>query len=67
MDDKVKRDKFVDYEKYCATCKFKDVKENEDGEMPEPCNTCLTNCTNEYSHKPTEYIKAEESNKKKSK
>ncbi len=40
----------VDFKKYCETCKYKDVKETED-----PCNECLENPTNLYSHKPVKW------------
>lgn len=42
--------KEVNYKKYCETCKYKDVKEYE-----EPCNECLNNSVNLYSHKPTNH------------
>ena len=35
---------------YCHKCKHKDIKETE-----EPCNECLTNAVNEYSHKPVKF------------
>ena len=40
----------VDFKKYCETCKHKDVKETKD-----PCNECLENPTNLYSHKPVKW------------
>ena len=49
----------VDFKKYCETCKHKDVKETED-----PCNECLENPTNLFSHKP---VKWEEKKNKKEK
>jgi len=35
---------------YCGTCKYKNCKETD-----EPCNECMTETTNEYSHKPVNY------------
>ena len=43
--------KEVYFHEYCKTCQFADVKETE-----EPCNECLTNPVNDYSHKPVKYI-----------
>lgn len=40
-------EKEVYFNQYCPKCKHKDVPETED-----PCNECLTETTNEYSHKP---------------
>ena len=45
----------VDFNKYCETCKHKGVAEPED-----PCNECLENPMNLFSHKP---IKWEENKK----
>ena len=42
--------KFVDFNKYCNKCKYFTLKDSE-----EPCNECLTNPVNEYSHKPVNY------------
>lgn len=42
--------KFVEFDKYCHRCKHKDVKETDD-----PCNECLTEPVNEYSHKPVRF------------
>ena len=42
--------KFVDFEKYCKTCKHKNVKEVED-----PCNECLDQGANLNSEKPIKY------------
>lgn len=42
--------KFVDFEKYCKDCKFKDKSENE-----EPCNECLGVPARQYSHKPIKF------------
>lgn len=48
--------KEVYYHQYCKTCKHKDVKNTE-----EPCNECLSEPVNRYSHKP---VKFEERDKK---
>lgn len=45
---------FVDFEKYCETCKHKDLDDAE-----EPCNECLECPVNLHSQKP---VKWEESN-----
>lgn len=42
--------KEVYFDKYCNTCKNKNVKEFKD-----PCNECLSNPINLYSHKPINY------------
>lgn len=42
--------KEVYFYEYCETCKYKDLKENE-----EPCEECLSEPTNLYSHKPIKY------------
>ena len=42
--------KFVDFKEYCPKCKNWDSLATED-----PCNECLTNCTNINSHKPVNY------------
>lgn len=42
--------KIVHFDKYCDTCKHKEVKESE-----EPCNECLTETVNLYSHKPVKW------------
>lgn len=49
------RDKIVEFDKYCKTCKFCDLIEDENGAMPEPCNECLNNPVHEYSKKPVKY------------
>lgn len=46
--------KFVDFEKYCKTCKYKETKE-----VLDPCNECLSNPVNENSMKPVCYKEAE--------
>lgn len=47
--------KEVYFHEFCKTCKHKEVKNTE-----EPCNECLDNPTNLYSHKP---VKWEENDK----
>ena len=42
--------KEVYFNEYCHKCKFKGTKETED-----PCNECLAETTNEYSHKPVRF------------
>lgn len=43
----------VDFEKYCKTCRYKDINEWED-----PCNECLEHGMNIQSSKPTEWVGA---------
>ena len=43
-------EKEVYFYKYCKTCKYAELKGDE-----EPCNECLANPTNTYSHKPVNY------------
>lgn len=50
----------VDFSKYCKTCKHKDTLETED-----PCNECLENPKNLYSHKPVKYEPADKKRKEK--
>ena len=45
-----RKDKEVDFKKYCATCVYKDIEETED-----PCNECLAQGANEWSRKPIKY------------
>ena len=45
-------DHFVEFDKYCKTCKFRD-KNDKKGE--EPCNECLDNPVNQDSRKPVNY------------
>lgn len=45
-------DHFVEFDKYCKTCKFRD-KNDKKGE--EPCNDCLDNPINQDSRKPVNY------------
>ena len=47
------RQKEVYFDKYCNKCKHWTV--NEDGE---PCNECLSNPSNEDSHKPVNFEEA---------
>lgn len=42
--------KEVYFHEYCCKCINKDVIETD-----EPCNECLTNTTNLYSHKPIKF------------
>lgn len=50
--------KEVYYDIYCETCKHKDAKEWE-----EPCNECIDNFVNLYSHKPINYVEQDGGNK----
>ena len=43
--------KEVYFDQYCKTCVHKDLKNVE-----EPCNTCLDNPLNLYSHKPVKWV-----------
>ena len=51
MDDRYLE---VYFDKYCETCKYKDVDETDD-----PCFGCLANPVNLYSHKPVNYKEKE--------
>lgn len=42
--------KFVDFEKYCKSCKHKKKKDFED-----PCNECLDTCAREGSSRPEKW------------
>ena len=42
--------KEVYFHQYCERCKHKDVKDND-----EPCEECLSNPINLYSHKPVKF------------
>ena len=42
--------KEVDFHTYCAKCEHKNKKEDET-----PCDECLANPVNLYSHKPVKY------------
>ena len=46
--------KEVYFEEYCKNCKYWEKKENE-----EPCDECLENPVNLYSHKPVNYEEKE--------
>lgn len=52
MDDQYK---IVLFDQYCPTCKHKDLDENK-----EPCEECLSNPINLYSHRPIKWEEAEE-------
>ena len=43
-------EKEVYFYEYCKTCKYSELKGDE-----EPCNECLENPANTYSHKPVNY------------
>ena len=49
MEDSYKK---VFFGQYCKTCKHLDTKEDK-----EPCNECLNEPVNLYSHKPVKYEK----------
>ena len=49
--------KEVYFEQYCKTCKHKDTNEADD-----PCDECLSEPMNIYSHKPTKYVEKEKKN-----
>lgn len=51
--------KIVEFEKWCPKCIHFDKPENE-----EPCWECLTNATNEDSHRPINFKKANKKEKK---
>lgn len=42
--------KEVRFDKYCRTCEYGQIKEYED-----PCNDCLNEPINTYSHKPVNW------------
>ncbi len=46
----VSRNKIVNFDEYCESCKHCDTSEEED-----PCFECLTEPVNEYSHKPVKW------------
>ena len=46
----VNEEKEVYFDQYCDKCKHKDKRDVED-----PCDECLGNTTNLYSHKPTNF------------
>lgn len=45
--------KEVFFNEYCDKCEFKDVDQGEN-----PCNECLDNPSNLYSHKPVNFKEA---------
>lgn len=47
--------KIVHFHEYCETCKYKDVKEEDD-----PCYDCLNEAARSYSHKPLNYKNKDE-------
>lgn len=51
MDEGIKE---VYFYKYCKNCRYRDNKEDE-----EPCDECLNEPSNTYSHKPV-YFKEKE-------
>ena len=42
--------KEVYFDEYCKKCMYEKLKDDED-----PCNECLTNPVNTYSHKPVKF------------
>ena len=46
----VNDEKFVFFNEYCPHCENKALPDDE-----EPCNECLTNPVNQYSHKPVNF------------
>lgn len=49
----INEEKLVEFDKYCQTCRFKDLKEED-----EPCAECLDNPVNLFSHKPLKWKEA---------
>ena len=47
--------KIVEFDKYCKTCIHSNLIQNDNGDMPEPCNSCLNEPTNVNSKKPIHY------------
>lgn len=47
--------KIVEFDKYCKTCEHCNLIQNDNGDMPEPCNECLNEPTNVNSKKPIHY------------
>lgn len=45
-------DKFVEFDKWCDSCKYKKTPESE-----EPCCDCLDEPVNQHSHKPVYWKK----------
>lgn len=52
MEDAYKE---VYFGEYCKTCKHKDLPEDED-----PCDECLSETVNLFSHKPVRWEEADE-------
>lgn len=50
----INENKEVYFHMYCEKCKHKEVKD-----IDEPCNECLDNTTNVYSHKPVKFEEKE--------
>lgn len=46
--------KFVDFEKYCKTCKYEKKKDTDN-----PCNECLDTCAREGTDKPERWREKE--------
>lgn len=46
--------KEVYFNEFCHKCKFKDIEETKP-----PCDDCLEEPVNEYSHKPVKFIEEE--------
>jgi hypothetical protein len=51
-------DREVDFKKYCATCKYKELSEKET-----PCDECLANPVKAYSDKPVRWVEKEKTTK----
>ena len=43
-------EKIVEYDKYCEKCEYSKLQENE-----EPCDSCLLEPVNAFSHKPVKF------------
>lgn len=46
--------KFVDFDKYCGKCKYEKLTENES-----PCDECMSEFVNLYTHKPVRFEEKE--------
>ena len=51
-DDEVYKEGY--FHEYCKNCRHKEVEQHE-----EPCNECLDNPVNLYSHKPVKFEEKE--------
>lgn len=51
-------EKFVEFDRYCAKCRYKDKRQDAD-----PCNECLLYPTNTNSRKPVRFEQEEEKQK----